>query len=775
MDDEKILTDYAYYSVLDHTGTFAASGYALSICPFTFVPKLKNRSYLDRVQWDFGDGTGSQSLCASHSYSFPGEYEVTLYVYASAGAAYTSSFSKTIKVKNFITDSISLSSSNSYIQTQSTTGSVSGINVIVNNSLPSYRTLSADGVTINMWASGSDDYFKTAEEYYGNKDSHLPPNYYFSKVYDNPYTDTTDTEVIDSMKLTDTQTIFARVSNNEVVVCDESDEGAVVAGAQSTGKFLFTSDIPSEPFIGPVSAREPVFGFVSLDTSKLDDGVSYNKGYYTNDLNRSNITYLNSLTTEFQLFTLLHDNVTQLTFSSNGIDGNGADDSTFDIPSIQYTNTRIPVTIRIKSDDGYPVKHLPKLTQATCPDENYEIRIVAISGNEELLVPAAQPEIFTSDSLETSKGGFWRGYVCFSGSYLSQNPDYALDNIRLSAYAVIDTTSTSWTESFVGGESNSFSVLDYNKYRVEKISESYDATELYKDLRYQEALQDDNIMFDEFIGSIVGNIESSPNTLGKRAHDKISDFVSNISDIDSCNIEALHSLYQMLDAEIDSFDAFNYASPPSVSRLMDIFSIKQSKLMPSRNQYNREFNTRGHSTGNSFYGINLGERITDIETYTVSASSPLVARSKFSSNFIYLNTDILSSYVSEYNETDETYPLSSFSTDWGWPLTLPNNATFRDVATLYEVYSYSLTSRNDQIEGILNWDESEYQTLTEETVSAQNWSGKDGIISEALRYSIMEGIGMISACSAQDINIVDCYEPYIPSMNSPVDLTESFP
>jgi len=96
-------TDYIAFYTKNFTGVNSTSGYALDICPFTFIPRLYLDRYSDeRILWDFGDGTTSTSLCASHSYLFPGDYTVSLYVYKGEGQAVTSTYKSTVTVKNFI-------------------------------------------------------------------------------------------------------------------------------------------------------------------------------------------------------------------------------------------------------------------------------------------------------------------------------------------------------------------------------------------------------------------------------------------------------------------------------------------------------------------------------------------------------------------------------------------------------------------------------------------------------------------------------------------------
>jgi hypothetical protein len=200
----------------------------------------------------------------------------------------------------------------------------------------------------------------------------------------------------------------------------------------------------------------------------------------------------------------------------------------------------------------------------------------------------------------------------------------------------------------------------------------------------------------------------------------------------------------MVGAEISDFENFRFSLPSNLGRLLDIFSIKKSYLLPTRNKFDRDFNTRDHVIGNNIYGTNLGERITDLETVVLSSYSPIVAKSKFSQSYTYINTNVLSSYINGYRESSKTYPLSSFSIDWGWPLVLQDGSTYRDLGTLYELYYYTLTAEGSQVDGVLNWENSEYQNLNESLSGVDDWYGENGIVAESLRYTILDGAGLFA-------------------------------
>ncbi|MGA1048888.1 MAG: hypothetical protein ACO3UU_12840, partial [Minisyncoccia bacterium] len=173
------------------------------------------------------------------------------------------------------------------------------------------------------------------------------------------------------------------------------------------------------------------------------------------------------------------------------------------------------------------------------------------------------------------------------------------------------------------GSSNVFSVYEAeDRFQIGKFGENFDATQLYKDLRYQEALLTYENMFDGFIGTIVGNISSSPNTIGKRVYEKAENFVSNTVDPDTCGVDALHSLCKIFNINVDQFDRFKFATPANIKRVIDLLSIKQSKLWGARNKYNKDFNINGYNPGfNDYFGKNLGPEISVEYTFLRAGSA----------------------------------------------------------------------------------------------------------------------------------------------------------
>lgn len=426
-------TDYIAFYTKNFTGANSTSGYALDICPFTFVPRLYLDRYSDeRILWDFGDGTTSTSLCATHSYLFPGDYIVSLYVYKGEGQAVTSTYKTTVSVENFITDTIALSSRSNYIQEAGTLDE-SGIAAIRYNSWQSYNALSGKKYTINLFASGSNDRFFDLDRYNSSKYSHLDLSYRFYKKDENEAGSISYTP-IDSIQTNDTL-IYAKVSGGNLVLCGPDDEGSTFVGTSGTGVFYFTSDRYDINSLW-YRDRKPVLVFAGFDTSNFDDFTSYNNGY-KEIIKTNKFSYLNQITTNTGFTIIPQLSVSQLSFSLNGLDGLGNEEVYFNFRPSQYAGTKIPVVVRVKNNNNYPTKYLPLLSATSSVSQDFEIKITALSGSGDAVSAAGQPTIVNDFITEDNIGGYWKGYLQFDNDFVKNT---TLNDIYLSAYTTYSDT-----------------------------------------------------------------------------------------------------------------------------------------------------------------------------------------------------------------------------------------------------------------------------------------------------------------------------------------------
>ena len=337
---------------------------------------------------------------------------------------------------------------------------------------------------------------------------------------------------------------------------------------------------------------------------------------------------------------------------------------------------------------------------------------------------------------------------------VSAVPDLTISSGENKLFAVGDWTGSRWLvkyviESTLVGASNTFNINPATgKYSIGKINENVDFTEMYKSYIFQEALMDKPILFDDFIGTIVGNIDSSSNSLGKRVYEKIANFVDNTYNPQTCNIPALVGLYQQFGQNMTQFDQSKFAYPADMARLLDLFSIKQSKLWGARNVTAENYDKRG-TVNSDTYGINLGDKLDFFTTILTagSASTPIVAYEKFSEKYKLLNTDVLSGNYSEFkNVALQTYALSTYSNYWGWGLVLPSDYTLDELDKSYIFYDYIPTPAGNQVEGTINWDDS-LTTISENLSSQADWQG---IMENMLTYQLFKGMKLFT--SAVDVD-----------------------
>jgi streptogramin lyase len=302
----------------------------------------------------------------------------------------------------------------------------------------------------------------------------------------------------------------------------------------------------------------------------------------------------------------------------------------------------------------------------------------------------------------------------------------------------------------VYGYSNTFNIYPSTEgeYEIRKVNENFDPKRQIMAYRFQDYLLDSPLVFENFIGTTVGTLSSKPNELGKVVYEKISNFIDNIHNIDTCNIKSLQSMYEMLGEDFYTFNNTNYNLPAELGRLMDIFSIKFSKLKGSKDKFDSNFDNKGYNNDSLRennqvvnFGINKGKEL-DFLTAVLTAGHSIVAYEKFSENYRILNTDILSSTLGDIkfiDETNRTYLLSTYHPNWGWGLALPKEYINDQIPLLYSFYEYVSGYTDVQNEGVINWSD-EQNTIPYDIKSQEQWRE---IKEKLIYYSLAKGLGVI--------------------------------
>lgn len=323
---------------------------------------------------------------------------------------------------------------------------------------------------------------------------------------------------------------------------------------------------------------------------------------------------------------------------------------------------------------------------------------------------------------------------------------------------------------YITGQSSPFAIKDYTNYSIRRFNESWDAAYDIQQSIPMTHIRNNPYLWDAkqgVFGGAIGDAESEEGrNFGRRAFERIQNFVQNQSDIDTCNIAQLYNLSRSTDVPIDNY---NLDYPPELRRLMDIFSINQQVLWGSRCKCNKNFKNlyetqiidgvsstidRFCDICGHFHAGNRGE-LFNPATYVVTAFYPFIVKDKyFSGEYWYItpplstyNVSLTSSCLNYTISTNSvsTYPLSShyrwLFTDYNTSLTA-NSAEFQLLSDRYCFYDVVNVGCQEQIAGIINWDD-QYTTLAESESSLSAWYGASEKIEQILNYELHRGLGLL--------------------------------
>ena len=176
---------------------------------------------------------------------------------------------------------------------------------------------------------------------------------------------------------------------------------------------------------------------------------------------------------------------------------------------------------------------------------------------------------------------------------------------------VVASDESSGTVSITGASSEFKLWPRTGTHSVVKVNEDIDFAEVLREYMRQPALKDKQVIYNEFTNTVFGTKASDPSALGKRIYEKISNFLSNHNDLDVCTIAALEDMAAMVNHTLDSS---NTPLPADLARLMDIVSIKFSKLRGTQISDQEDFNKYGNWESKTL-GKNLGSELMFIFEY----------------------------------------------------------------------------------------------------------------------------------------------------------------
>ena len=428
--------------------------------------------------------------------------------------------------------------------------------------------------------------------------------------------------------------------------------GDITVGPSSSSSSSSSSSDSQGVLSQPVSPKQVLNIFANFDTTAVIDPE---REYY--NLPKNELPVLNQITASTRLQINPGPVVNKLVFSTSGIDGIGYNDKIFDLDTYYFQNQNIYFTVRVKTTNNYPAKFVKNLTLGNTVSDDNTIDVLLKDSDNNTLNCTISSDFGELSSKEF--GGFFKGVFKYNGIG---------NNLKLHATAISNGTPLS-------ASSNSFNISPLSGTKeFRKINEDNNQRDNFISYLYQPNLKENQAFFTKFLGQIVGD-DSDASTLGVKVYEKISNFLLNSNDMDYANIDNLISNLKLIDSNINKFsDQY----PASLKRIVDFFSINRSKLRPTLNNFNQNFDSKGRPTIGS--GKNLGPEITISDTLSGGDNfKPIVALEKFSGSYTLLTTDPTSSFEFRNLGVNRTFQLSSYNTRWGWSLSLPQLVDFINI------------------------------------------------------------------------------------------------
>lgn len=666
---------------------------------YTFIVDAEGGLPLDysrtRIVWYFGDGTYSTDLTATHYYKDPGVYNVSCVFFDQSGNTYQNVYDAPITVYNFVTDGFLIESdyftSNAYVLTA---GRIENpFDIAYNYSWQTYQSLSATGGVNYRFTSLSATANYLDLNLDKNKYGHLYPYSSFYQIQTNVINNQDVLEPIQDSNCRAPVSLYCKMTGGNVYYTTSDDIGSVFCGISG------------------------------IETIYFKDGLTHdNINLVVTPYNKSN--GVNILPVAFNCQIANNTALSALAITSTGITGEGSKTNTFDINSIKYVGQKINFVVTVKDQDWYTVPLSSNFALGDITSNTFNITAyLADSTGTPILTAGTITSNFSY--LSSISGGFFRGIFA---------PTTTCEDVHLVAQVGLNDM----FGNHLSGTSSTFSVYPSGgEYVVSKVNENFDWTSQMKNLRFQEFLQDYPIMFDDFFGSIYGNLSSDPISMGKLPNEKIGNFVSNKCKIDTCDVDSLFSMSYELQANFKQFEKNNFSYPARFKRLVDLLSINYSRLRGNANAFNQNFDNK-YGADNTKYGLNLGAKLDFATTTLTAVEGFIVAYEKYSSTFKLCNTFI------PFTTTNTVFSLSDFNANWGWGLTLGDVVSGEDITKYYDFYDYIPLTDNTILDGTIDYN-NVLNTLTFTNSSYNTWVRTGGIMDDLISNALYTGVNILSS------------------------------
>jgi len=760
-----IKTGYWKFTSYDVFDNASLSSYALEQTPLKFIPTTyKSEDYSKYyIIWDFGDGSAKVSgLSSTHAYYYPGQYQVTMTVMLSSGSSVLDSYNNTVTIRDFVPNTFAFNTVDSTETITLTAGVYSPQLTLTRfNSLQSF---SSNGYSFFLAASGCNslnyDIPKLTQEPY----AHLLPTHRFiqRELVNTLYSDT----IVDKVKTIDTNLYGKLDAASLVVPTSASDVNAFFVGTSGYCDLYFVDDFVQ---------TEPYYILATIDTSKFPDNYTLNFNLPTN----YELPIKNSTSTYYQISSVEFKRPDRFNITSNGLDGEGFNLTTFYIDQSKFINQKISFVAKLKYSNQYSSKHQFNLLSqgySTFALNSVKLYLTDPYGNS---LGNIEPYLTIDTSIfENYHYGWVKGNIIIPEDN-DLNSEYYLDGgvVCLSAVCVLQDIDPN--DSFVvSGSSQPFHLYPKSgSNKVAKINENFDATNYMKSLAFQPSIYQLPVLFDTFFSSMLGTVESNTNSIGKRVYEKTSNFIKNTSNIDTCDIQSLYGYAQMYNLDLQQYAnqdlLINY--PADLARLVNLFSIKKSLLFGKRLQkqdnfadkYNLSYRANDLTKAaqdysvDKKYGNNLGNQINVHNGIVYKNNNYVIVYEIFSETYRVMRTNISSISLS-------SYPLSTYNSSWGWGLSLPDDyesdsLSAYKLSCYYNFYEFVPVVPGKFVGNIINWEDTYGTTIdllgtnplsttympwylsSYRGTALETWDDYGGVVDQNLNYQLSLGLDLLSA------------------------------
>jgi len=736
------------------------------------------------IQWHMGNGEVVQGNNMSYVYYVPGVYNITIYISRSDGKVMTlgsiNQETISVKIKNVVNTSIEAKprgtegeSPGEWNELTQTFGDIEafwGYNI---NIEASQISMPIDVVTTCTWQLYNEKRLQHVSLYAeaaglvfsktytrGNESAPLKTAAYDDNKYaqfQKTWRFTSDSLGSTPIDITQSpcEKIYAKRSGSTYDLCPEDHPDAEFVGISGVSTVYYVDDSPAILYNGSRFAYRLSF---QLDTT--DWPGQYNWTHIAEDAIKNNSDYVDTPQrivgpSDYVRATVSPAEVDRIVITSTGIDGH-------DITRYKFQNSQIPFVMSIAGPSGRIIKDAKPLVP------NQYIFLKRFKTEEVMQMLTTTPDLGNDTYIiglsSASEDDYDVKNISFSLNHnLSSINLYSSIACTLSSSAPIENVcivgAINADSGLIIGQSKTFNILPAEgKDSFFKHGEEIDMGRIVNNNILQENINQNSRVASLF-NAVFGNFNDMPSSLGKIIYEKIDNFVANNSDIDTCNVKSIYGLSQSLNRDLQSY---NYTYPGEISRLVNILSTGVHRLIGTRDQYVDDFHDItivDENTGDVHYGRNIGMTQLSIETYIVSAGVPIIAKELYGDNRYKIIPNYVAGDPAAPGYTTHqginglsSYPLSSYTTDWNWGLSYPQNNInkFSDYYDFYEYVdnnTYSLSSFS-QNSGLINWNSTaeiiNRSTIDESRNTFDDWFGEDGIVDVNLSFALHHGLKTIN-------------------------------